>query len=134
MRRCPVTFALVCLLALVVVASADAADETKAKPVGPAKAAKMVDNKVILEMEVKSTGKSQGAIFLNSEDDYKSAKNFTIFINQAGVKKFQEAKVEDPVGRFKGKTIRITGTVKLYRDKPEIVVEDPKQIVVVEKK
>ncbi len=128
MRRCPV------LLALAVVASADPTDEKAAKPVGPAEAAKMVDKKVILEMEVKSTGKSQGAFFLNSEEDYKSAKNFTIFINQAAAKKFQEAKVEDPAARFKGKTVRVTGTVKLYRDKPEIVVEDPKQIEVVEKK
>jgi DNA/RNA endonuclease YhcR with UshA esterase domain len=37
------------------------------------------------------------------------------------------------VGYFQGRTIRVTGIVKLYRDKPEIVVEDPKQVEVLEK-
>jgi len=34
---------------------------------------------------------------------------------------------------FKGKTIRVTGTVKEYMNRPEIEVSDPKQIEIVEK-
>jgi DNA/RNA endonuclease YhcR with UshA esterase domain len=109
------------------------ADDKAAKPVTPAEAAKMVDKKVTVEMEVKSAGKGRGVFFLNSEEDYRSDENFTGFINQDGAKKFQEAKIDDPAAHYKGKTVRITGTVKLYRDKPEIVIDDPKQVEVVKK-
>jgi DNA/RNA endonuclease YhcR with UshA esterase domain len=44
-----------------------------------------------------------------------------------------KAKIEDPSAHYKGKTVRVTGTVKLYREKPEIVVEQADQIQVVEK-
>ena len=47
----------------------------------------------------------------------------------------KEAKVDDVPAHYKGKTIRVTGTVKLYREKPEIIVNDPEaQIKFVEKK
>ena len=110
------------------------ADDKETKPVTPGEAAKLVDKKVTVEMEVKSTGKSSGVFFLNSEEDFKSDKNFTIFISKEGATKFKEAKVDDPAAQFKGKAVRVTGTVKLYKDKPEIVVDDPKQIEMVEKK
>jgi DNA/RNA endonuclease YhcR with UshA esterase domain len=110
------------------------ADDKDAKPVSPAEAAKMLDKKITIEMEVKSAGKGKGVFFLNSEEDFKSDKNFTIFINEDVVKKFKDAKIDDPAAEYKGKTIRVTGTVKLYKEKPEIVIDDPKQIEVVDKK
>ena len=85
-------------------------------------------------MEIKSAGKGKGVFFLNSEEDFKSEKNFTIFINEDVAKKFKDAKIDDPAAEYKGKVIRVTGTVKLYNEKPEIVIDDPKQIEVVEKK
>jgi DNA/RNA endonuclease YhcR with UshA esterase domain len=125
---------LVTVLAVVILAPVAAADDKDDKPITPAEAAKMADKKVTVEMEVKSVGKSKDVFFLNSEEDFKSAKNFTAFINADGVKKFKEAKIDDIQEHFKGKTVRVTGTVKLYNEKPEIVVDDPKQIVIVEKK
>jgi hypothetical protein len=82
------------------------------------------------------TGKSarSGVFFLNSEVKYQDPKNFTIFINKAGAEKFKKAKVDDPAAHFKGKMVRVTGTVKLYKERPEIVVEDPDQVEIVEKK
>ena len=50
------------------------------------------------------------------------------------VAKFKEARVDDPAAHFKGKTILVTGKVTLYQERPQIRVEDPKQIQVVEKK
>jgi DNA/RNA endonuclease YhcR with UshA esterase domain len=86
-------------------------------------------------MEVKSTGKSGNRrVFLNSEANYRDGKNFTVLLNSGVLAKFKKAKVEDAAEHFKGKTIRVTGTVKLYQNKPEIAVDDPSQIVVVEKK
>jgi hypothetical protein len=113
------------LVSLVLVLPTCHADDAVLKPVTPAEAAKLIDKKVTVEMAVKSTGKGRGVFFLNSEEDHRSAGNFTAFINEAGAEKFREAKVDDPAAHFKGKTVRVTGTVKLYRDKPEIVVEDP---------
>lgn len=107
--------------------------EEAAKPLSPAEAAKKVNEKVTVEFEVKSTGgKTNG--YLNSEADYKDAKNFTVFIPEAALAKFKAAKIDDPREHFKGKTVRVTGTVILYQGKPQIKVEGPDQVAVVEKK
>jgi DNA/RNA endonuclease YhcR with UshA esterase domain len=112
-----------------------AADDKDVKPIPPQEAAKNVDKKCTVEMEVRSTGKSGNRrVFLNSEANYRDGKNFTVLLNQGVLAKFKKAKVEDAAEHFKGKTIRVTGTVKLYQNKPEIVVDDPAQITVVEKK
>src|SRR5262249_26555960 len=58
----------------------------------------------------------------------------SMFIGKDALKKFQEAKIEDPAVHFKGKTIVVTGKVTLYREKPQIAVEGPDQIQVEEKK
>jgi hypothetical protein len=96
-------------------AKAALADDKENKTVTPADAAKLVDKKVTFEMEVKSTGKSSGVFFLNSEEDFKSEKNYTIFISKEGTTKFKETKVDEPAAQLNGKTVRVIGTVKLYR-------------------
>jgi DNA/RNA endonuclease YhcR with UshA esterase domain len=124
MRTVAVLFAL-CLVA---------ADDKDARPLSPAEAAKNVDKKCTVEMEVKSTGKSGNRrVFLNSEANFRDGKNFTVLLNQGVLAKFKKVKVEDAAEHFKGKTIRVTGTVKLYNNKPEIDVDDPSQITVVER-
>jgi hypothetical protein len=75
--------ARVCALAFCYVLAALAhADD--AKPLTPEEAAKKVGEKVTVEMEVKSTGKSKGVYFLNSKADFKDKENFTIFIGKEG--------------------------------------------------
>jgi DNA/RNA endonuclease YhcR with UshA esterase domain len=108
--------------------------EDQLTPVGPAEAAKKVNEEVTLQMEVKSATLRQGVCFLNSEADFKDAKNFTVFIDKDGVAKFKEAKIDDPAAHFKGKTILVKGKVTLYRDRPEIKVSSPDAIRVVDKK
>jgi DNA/RNA endonuclease YhcR with UshA esterase domain len=113
------------------------ADDPDRKPIAPAEAARHINEKCVVEMEVKSTGKSRdgNAVFLNSETDFKDKNNFTIFLGgKELLEKFKKAKIDDPAAHFKDRTIRVTGTVKLYREKPEIAVDDPDQIQVVEKK
>ena len=104
-----------------------------AKPLSPAEAAKKVNEKVTVEMEVKSTG-GRSNRYLNSEADYKSAANFAVFISKDVLPKFKEAKIDDPADFYKGKTVRVTGTVTTYEDHPRIEVAGPDQITVVEKK
>lgn len=102
-------------------------------PLSPADAAKKVDQKVTVEMVVKSVG-GKTAVYLNSEDDFKSDKNFTVFVPAKAVEKFKAAKIDDVAKHFKGKTVHVTGTVTLFKDKAQIKVEGPDQIKVVEKK
>ena len=80
-----------------------------------------------------SARKSRSRFFLNSESNYRSADNFVLFIGKKGSAKFKRAGIADPADHFNGKKVRATGTVQLYRDRPEIVIEDPKQIEIAEK-
>jgi DNA/RNA endonuclease YhcR with UshA esterase domain len=104
------------------------------KPIGPAEAAKKVNEEVTVQMEVKSAALREGVCFLNSEEDFKDAKNFTIFLDKDALAKFKEAKIDDPAAHFKGKTVQVKGKVILFRDRPEIKVSGPDAIKVVEKK
>jgi len=126
MRRLPVAL-------FVAVVSAGFVLAQDAAPLTPAEAAKRVDQKVTVEFQVKSTG-GKTAVYLNSEEDFKSDKNFTVFLPAKAVEKFKAKKVDDPAAHFKGKTVRVTGTVTLFKERPQIKVEGPDQITVVEKK
>ena len=104
------------------------------KPIGPAEAAKKVNEEVTLQMQVKSAALREGVCFLNSEEDFKDTKNFTLFIDKDALAKFKEAKIDDPAAHFKGKTVQVKGKVILYRERPEIKLSGPDAIKVVEKK
>ncbi len=110
--------------------------DDKDKPISPEEAAKRVNEKCIVEMEVKSAGTaSNGQLtFLNSEPNFRDEKNFTIFIDKDATEKFKKAKIEDIAAHFKGKKIRVRGTVTLYEKRPQIKIEEPEQIQIVEKK
>lgn len=107
------------------------AAEALAEPISAAAAAKKINEKVTVEMEVKSSG-GRTNCYLNSEADYKDAKNFTVFIPKEGLVKFKEAKIDNPAVYFKGKVVHVTGTVTLSKEeKPQIKVDEPVQIKVV---
>ncbi len=123
-------FAFVCLLTSLPLAIAD--DE--AKPIGPAEAAKKVNEQVTLEMEVKAATLRGSVCFLNSEKDFRDPKNFTLFIDKDALAKFKEAKIDDPAAHYKGKVVRVVGEVVLYQNRPEIKVSGPDAIKIVEMK
>src|SRR5690349_1501346 len=77
------------------------AQETE-KPLTPAEAAKQIDKQVTVEMAVRSTGGNRNK-YLNSASDYSSASNFTLYIPEAAVKKFAEAKIDKPEEYYYGK-------------------------------
>jgi alkaline phosphatase D len=112
-----------------------AAATTTPGAISPAEAAKKVDEKVILEMKVKATGKARdnSRVFLNS-GSFQDADNFTVVLDmkKAG-DALKAAGATDPAAYFKGKTVRVTGTVSVFREKPQIVVEEAGQISLVEK-
>jgi serine/threonine protein kinase len=86
-----------------------------------------------IEIKVKSTGESKGMVFLNSESDYRSENNFTVVIKASEKEKFEKAGIPDPETFYQGKTIRVSGLVSLFNNRPQINVIDPEQIELVGK-
>lgn len=109
------------------------AEEPQPKPVTPAEAAKKLNEKVTVQMLVKSTG-GRSNTYLNSEADFNLESNFTIFIDKDAKEKFKKAGIENPTEYYKNKTIQVTGTVVLFEKKPRIAAAEPTQIKVIEKK
>lgn len=101
--------------------------------VTPAQAAKLLDKRVTVQMEVKSTG-GNTACFLNSAADFRDPGNFTVFLPAEVLEKFEQAKIAKPSEYYKGKIVQVTGTISLYKEKPQIRVDDPAQIKVVERR
>lgn len=134
------------LLAILLITPHFASAEEK-PPLTPAEAAKKVNEKVVVELEVKSTG---GRVnhYLNSEEDYMGDKNFTIFIAEDIVPKFKKEGIDNPMKHYRGKVIQVSGTVvlekttviekdkpgvKVEKEKPWIKVQDPSQIKIITK-
>jgi hypothetical protein len=121
-------------ISLVILPPLLAADD---KPLTAIEARKHVGEKITLQMFVKASKnrlEKHKEIYLDSETDYKDEKNMAVVINEEGAAKFKKAGVDEPAGHFKDKTIRVTGTVTLDRNRPRIVVSDPAQISIIEKK
>jgi alkaline phosphatase D len=125
MRLLSLSLALISLSTLLALAG-------DVSPITPAEAAKKVNEKVVVEMEVKSTG-GRNNVYLNSEKDFMDAKNFTVFISKDLLEKFKKAGVDSPATYYKEKVIQVTGTVVLENQKPWIKISDPDQIKLVAK-
>lgn len=107
------------------------------KPLTPAEAIPQVGKIVLVEMTIQASKErleKHGEIYLDCEKDFREPKNLAAVINRAGAVKFKEAGIANPAEHFLGKTIRVSGTVTLKDERPRILVEEPKQIVIVEKK
>lgn len=96
-------------------------------------AAKHVNEKVTVEMKVRNVGgtRDKKMVFLNSSADFRGKDNFTVVL-RVPPEALKEKGIDDPSAYFRDKTVRVTGTVALFRDAPQIVVEDVGQISVVE--
>jgi hypothetical protein len=118
----------------VLCAVASAVSATEDKPLSPVDAIKKVNEKVTVMMVVKASKnrlEKRGEIYLDSEEDFHDPKNLGIVITKAGAAKLAEAGVKEPASHFKGKTIRVTGTVIIKEKRLRIEVDDPKQIEIV---
>ncbi len=104
------------------------------KTVTAEEAAKMVGEKVVVEMEVKSASLREDVCFLNSRESFRDSENFTIFIGRDALAKFRSEKIDDPAAHFKGKKVRVRGKVALHREKPQVALSKPDEIEIVTKK
>jgi DNA/RNA endonuclease YhcR with UshA esterase domain len=115
------------------VATTTAAEELPV--IAPAQALAHVDQQVVVEYTVASARwlDAKQVSFLNSERNNRSDRNFTAFLTPEGMRAFSEQrKIENPAATFIGKKIRVTGKIELHQSRPEIRVETPRQIEVVE--
>ena len=113
------------LLTFLFVAAGAAAEDV----LGPAEAAKKIGEKVVLAMEVKSSKLTASRVcYLNSCADFDDKDNFAIYLPKSTVEKFKGKKIDDPAAHFKGKKIRVTGTVTLHKDKPQIQIDNVDQL------
>jgi len=106
-----------------------------AEVVKPEDARSHENERVAVEFTVRGAREltDKGVCFLNSEKDHKLSSNFTAFITPKALKALKEdAKIERPAEHYLEKTVRVTGTVKLFKEQAEIKVESPDQLVIVE--
>jgi hypothetical protein len=107
------------------------------KPLTPAEAIKMENKLVTVQMVVRSSKNALGKqheIYLDSEENFRDEKNLAVVINEEGAGKFKDEGIDDPAEHFRGKTIRVTGTVIRKEDRPRIEITDPKSIRLIEPK
>jgi DNA/RNA endonuclease YhcR with UshA esterase domain len=99
----------------------------------PDEAASHVGEKCVVAMRVNSSRHmaDAGRCYLNSAKDFRDENNLTVVIFKRGLESFAEGKIEAPAEHFRGKTIRVTGTVELYKEKPQIKVDRADQIEIV---
>jgi len=81
---------------------------------------------VTIEGRVVATYNSGKVVFLNFHQDYSTSFKAVIF--PAAWDKFPEP----PAELFLDKLVRVTGLVKEYEGAPEIIVEEPAQIEIIE--
>ena len=103
-------------------------------PLSAPEARTRINEQITVEMFVKAAKNCQrcSLMFLDSEEDHHDPKNFAVAVTEAGKGTFREAKIDDPAGHFKGKTIRVSGVVTVKDKQPQIEVDDPSQIAAVE--
>ena len=123
-RFCSLTL----LVAVGFAACSWAADEPA--EITPDKARDHVGKKVVVVMEVKKAKYSEkrDTVFLDSEADFKDAKNLDVVIESAALKKFKEAGISQPQEHFRDKKIKVTGTIELREDRPYLPVLETKDI------
>jgi DNA/RNA endonuclease YhcR with UshA esterase domain len=101
--------------------------------VTPAQAARLVDKRVTLQMEVKSTGGTLNC-YLNSTANFQDAANVAVFIPEDALEKFKQARIDKSKDFYKGKMVQVAGTVTKFKERLQIRVDDPAQIKVVERR
>ena len=93
-----------------------------------------VGQQCTVEMTVRSSKNAapRREYYLDSEEDFHDEKNFAVVISYDHAEAFQKAGIDDPADHYKGKRLRVTGTVIHENDQIRMRVEKPKQIKVVD--
>jgi len=100
--------------------------------ISPEDAAKKIDEEVTLEMRVLSVGGTpEKRVYLNSKKSFRDEENFAVVVNpKAFAGKFEKSTANS----FLNKVIRVKGKVSTFKKSPQIVIDDEKQVEIVEDK
>lgn len=85
-----------------------------------------VGEEIVVEGRIVRTHRSASMLYLNFHPNWK--RYLTLVIHVKDLPLFPG----DPEKTYKGKKVRVRGEVKLYKDRPEMVVRDPANIKVVQ--
>jgi hypothetical protein len=103
------------------------------RSLSPVEAIQRLNEPVTVEMPVRRTKSCtcSSQFFLDCEENHRDPKNLGLVVTTAGATRFKDLQIDDPAAHFKGKTVRVHGTVILKDNRPYIEVDDPDQIEVV---
>ena len=106
---------------------------TSAEAITPAEAVAHAGEECTVELVVAAARKLPGkdVCFLNSKKDHRDEDNFTVVIFKDGLERLKSDGIENPAEHFLDATIRVRGVIEKRDGRPQIVVEEPGQIVVV---
>jgi len=107
--------------------------EPSVKVIKAEEARKHVDQQVTVTFKVQHAkfAMNPDRVYLDSEKDYKDAKNLGLLIQAAALPEFKKAGIEKPAEHYDGKMVRATGKVFLKDDLVFIGLEKPAQIEIV---
>jgi hypothetical protein len=122
------------LAAVVLIVGASPDDGKPLKVVAAPEAKDHVGERCTVEMTVRSSKNAapRREYYLDSEEDFHDEKNFAVVISYDHAEPFQKAGIDDPAEHYKGKKLRVTGTVIHENDQTRMRVEKPEQIKVVD--
>lgn len=101
--------------------------ENISSPVCPEDALNHIGRQKTVRFFVKKSYDSGKAVFLNSKNNYEDYDNFTAVIFDTDRKKFSP----EPAEFYSGKTVDVTGEIKEYKGRAEIILENSSQIKIV---
>jgi hypothetical protein len=129
MLRCHLSLLLLLALTSLLLAAEE--------PISPAKAREFDGQEVTVKMTVKSgrnlLAEKQKVAYLNSEADFKQRENLAVAIHESAAEEMKKS-IPDPVVYFQGKTIKVTGKIKITMDMVRLHVEKASQIEVIQEK
>jgi serine/threonine protein kinase len=101
-------------------------------PIRPEQAGNYYGQQVTVEMKVMGAGKARTAelYFLNSKTNYTAEDNFSVTLDKRVLDQFM-AKGITSKDAFVNKTIRVSGVITKYQNRPQIVVEKVDQIQII---
>lgn len=102
------------------------------KPLSAARIKEKLKQEVTVEITVVATGASAkaGLVFLNSAERA-NADNFTVVLDRHAQEGLKKQGIARPAAHFKGRAVRVTGVLTLFRDRPQIVVSDASRLRVI---
>ena len=98
------------------------------KTICPEEALKNIGRHRTVRFFVAKSYDSGRAVFLNSKNNFKDSDNFTAVIFERDKKNFSS----EPADYYRGKAVDVTGKIKSYKERAEIIMDKQAQVKIVQ--